>query len=158
MVAPINRVTKTVIPDHIKEQIDNYANKGTQPSDFILYVLCNNLVRTMLLADRKDIKYIGDIMAYVCHLDAQIWGSEFEVRAWLLHKREGMPLSACKLKIGMDQQKQIRAFGEALDVADAVVEQALRHSPNPTLEKVHKKAQLALKGELEESLLIQFVK
>lgn len=156
MVSPTNRIS--TIPAHVKDQIDNYAKSGTQPSDFVLYVLCNNLVRALMLAERTELKHLGDIVAYVCDLDAQIWGSEFEVRAWLMHKQNDMALAACKLKIGMNQEKQIRAYGEALNIADAVVEQALKNSPTPTLEKVHRKAQLALKGELEESLLIQFLK
>lgn len=78
-----------MIPEFIKNQIDEYVKLKCPPCGFLYAVLANDLMIAVTKADDVNIHYLRDIMLYVYnHTPSACWGSPKAVDEWLNPKKE----------------------------------------------------------------------
>ena len=76
-----------MIPQDIKNHIDNYVNQKYPPGSFLYAVLTNDLMGAVSKADHINSQYLKDIMIYVYNdIPSACWGSREKVEEWLKSK------------------------------------------------------------------------
>jgi hypothetical protein len=77
------------LPEHMRDGAELYVERGIEPGDFMLAVLCNNLVRACERADSVNLRYMVEWASWLkweCPMAA--WGSSSNVDDWV--KRGGL--------------------------------------------------------------------
>lgn len=71
------------MPEHLRESIDAYVERGREPGGFLLYVLENNLRRAIGAADGSSIRLLPTILRYCDrNVPPLAQGDVARVRAW----------------------------------------------------------------------------
>lgn len=77
------------IPDYMMGGLERYANDGTEPGDFLRYIICNDFVHAAGHADENNLKSLQAYAAYLHNvMPALAWGSEEKFTKWM--KRGGL--------------------------------------------------------------------
>lgn len=72
------------LPEHCREGILNYIEKGVSPGSFLVSVLSNNLRDSFGAADMINKPYIENYVIYLYNsAPINCWGSEEAVAAWI---------------------------------------------------------------------------
>jgi len=75
------------IPDHLREALDAYAERGRPVGGFLTAVLEDSLSRAISCADEISLAALVDIVKYVYNeLPSGCWGSRDKVDAWYKQK------------------------------------------------------------------------
>ena len=78
-----------LIPDYMESGVNLYIQFGIEPGSFLRAVICNDLKRAVMYADRNN---MGSLPAYVDFFynnsPMACWGSEKLYKAWI--KRGGL--------------------------------------------------------------------
>ena len=76
------------IPNHTKQIIASYIEKGHDPGDFIYNVMSNNLMRAFGSADSQNTSALKDIVMWVYNCAPQnCHGNEAIVLRWMENHR-----------------------------------------------------------------------
>lgn len=75
---------KTMLPDNIKNSLDEYAKNRCPTGGFLHAVLCNDLFLAMGKADEYNVNNLFDICNYIYNnIPNTSWGSKEIVATWL---------------------------------------------------------------------------
>jgi hypothetical protein len=78
-----------MIPQHLRDSFDRYAQHGIPCGDFLNAVLENNLMESFGRADVQNRFILFDICSYVYNeMPYSCHGSKEKVKAWIESKRE----------------------------------------------------------------------
>lgn len=73
-----------VIPEHMVESIVLYVERSIEPGNFLMSVLCNDLLKACMYADHHNIANLPAYAAYLYNeVPAMAWGSQELVTKWL---------------------------------------------------------------------------
>lgn len=73
-----------MLPEHTKNDIDNYVSKKYPPGDFLYAVLTNDLFEAVARADDINLYSLIDIIKYIYNdVPSTCWGSPEAVAEWL---------------------------------------------------------------------------
>lgn len=81
----------TILPEHIRDGVRLYIEKGIIPGSFLQAVICNKLKESFMYADGINQMRMFDIVKFFYN-EAPIscWGSEERMRTWSAKRRFGM--------------------------------------------------------------------
>jgi len=73
-----------LLPEHLRDGMQRYIEKGVRPGDFMLSCLANNFVGAMCRADRTSAAHVKDIALFIHNeIPSNSWGSYERVRLWM---------------------------------------------------------------------------
>ena len=76
-----------LIPEHCREGVINYLERGIPTGSFLTAIFSNNLVESYLRADNINIEHIKDyvnfLYNYAPSYPFRSWGSKETVQAWI---------------------------------------------------------------------------
>ena len=77
-----------VIPGHMRKNIEFYIKLGQPADDFLKAIICNDLKKTVMLADDYNIRIIPAYVNYFYNsAPLTCWGNEKTYERWLKAKR-----------------------------------------------------------------------
>jgi hypothetical protein len=72
-----------ILPEHMREPVLDYIDKGYPVGSFLTALLSNDLRRTFECADDINGARVRDFVRFLyCHAPANCWGSPERVEAW----------------------------------------------------------------------------
>lgn len=71
------------IPEHMHSGVVNYLVHHIEPGDFLLAVLCNDLVGAAGRADNVNQKHLVEWATLLYQIPRNTWGDEKTVQDWL---------------------------------------------------------------------------
>ena len=73
-----------VIPENMVADIVSYVRFSREPGNFLMSVLCNDLVKACMYADQHNVANLPAYAAYLYNeVPAMAWGSQELVTKWL---------------------------------------------------------------------------
>jgi hypothetical protein len=82
----MREINYTILPEHMREEMQGYMEHGIPTGDFLYAILCNDFVRALGHADSINTARIVDYAKFLYSEAPQIcWGSEERVNAWIKH-------------------------------------------------------------------------
>lgn len=79
----------SMIPEHMREGVKLYLERGLKPGSFLLAVLENDLAEAFARADETNRMALYNWVRFLCsEMPKKSWGSKEEVEAWMKKKRE----------------------------------------------------------------------
>jgi hypothetical protein len=73
-----------LVPEHLRETLRRYIERGQHPGDFVGCLLSNDLQGTVSRADKKTFDALPDIVSFLhTYLPNECWGSREAVAAWM---------------------------------------------------------------------------
>ncbi len=74
---------QTFVPHNVRRCLRNWINNGIIGGDFIMSVLKNDLLNSMVLADNMTRRHIPTIVNWIYKFaPGGCWGNEFRVEEW----------------------------------------------------------------------------
>ena len=74
------------IPEHMRQGLTDYIERGVRPGDFLYYVLCNDLGRAVDHADDVNFELVPWYVVWLFNrVPAGCHGSRENVEAWIAH-------------------------------------------------------------------------
>ncbi len=72
------------IPDHIKDQLNEYVTSGIPPSDFLLAILNNDLVKAYENSTDIELNSLTNIVNFMYNkINKNSWGSKEKVEKFI---------------------------------------------------------------------------
>ncbi len=76
------------IPEHMREGIEAYVERGRPPGGFLRAVLTNDLHSAVQRADHINVNLLPDYVRFLYwEVPGNCWGSPENVKAWLAAKQ-----------------------------------------------------------------------
>lgn len=75
-------INYSMIPDHCRDGLRRYVEKGQIPGDFLQAVICNDLVLAASRADYINQQCLQDYARFLYNAPAGCWGSMEKMRRW----------------------------------------------------------------------------
>ena len=71
------------LPERLRESMKHYIEEGAIPGDFLIAVICNNLVYALSSADDEMIEKIEEIVFWAYnHIPSRAFGSHKKMIQW----------------------------------------------------------------------------
>jgi hypothetical protein len=75
------------LPEHMRESVTLYVERGVEPGSFLRAVLENNFVGAFMCADEENIKKMDKWAEFVySQLPCNCWGSKKDVDEWIKYQ------------------------------------------------------------------------
>ena len=76
------------LPGNLGEGMRRYLERGVAPGDFMMAVLCNDLIRAVYHADDDNIHQFKNIVTWLmAHAHVDSYGDPAKVAKWMREKR-----------------------------------------------------------------------
>lgn len=88
---PLRNYTATppmwsLIPDHMRDCVENYVERGLIDDEFLEAVVCNDLKMAVMYADGININRLVDYVKFFSrYCPAMCWGNRENVENWVLN-------------------------------------------------------------------------
>lgn len=85
----------TLIPQHMHYSVQDYVERGLLDDEFLEAMVCNDLYRSVIFADKINIKHLeGYVKFFNNYCPAECWGNKERVENWVLRHGLGWGLKS----------------------------------------------------------------